>query len=313
MFTTKRNVAKSGEPLKKNKVGGNYAKVFSSTSHPCKQRKAELSLFSTTYSRIYVPNETEPDETLRFYEPSERSRWIPPLSAANSQLSRCTGLVFRDFVVWVRTLAIVPLPPSPDKRRSEEKRNRWLSFIPPRHDFAARDPTIARTYLSFFFFSRFLFPSSLLRSSREGIGGVVYFCTIHESRRGWRGWRGLFAKQFAILNHCLSGWYPLYFLQYICVILYDVFFMRVSCPPVVSYKFTTWQASIYKRENRYGNVPSAVLSQPRKVIKNCTVLLLPRLCTTSKEYFQAREYNRRCFNRANIFLRLLLVVLRCDS
>lgn len=117
---------------------------------------------------IYVPNETE-FKALGFYEPFD---WIHFLQQPEST-TRCTGPVFHDFVrLSPRPHAYTP------KGGNEEKRNRRLSFILLRLDFAARDPTIVRTFL----FSIYFLPSPLLWSLRKG-----WFIFLHDPRKWGEG------------------------------------------------------------------------------------------------------------------------------
>lgn len=97
---------------------------------------------------------------------------------------------------------------------------------------------LVRTFL---FFPCF-FPSPSSRSSRER--RRVYFCTIHESLHAGVARmtktavvRGPVCDLKSLFKKVTGTYYLL--IEYVCVILYNVFFMSVSCRPVVSYKFAT--------------------------------------------------------------------------
>lgn len=160
-----------------HKISRNYVKVFSSTSDPRKRRKRPDPFSFLRSILIYVLNETEFKALGLFMSLSSDHIEFICSHTPNLQLSHCIGPVFHDFVVGVRALALTP----ERERRREKKPTTFLHSAAPRLRGTRSN---YRLYILPFFSACFP-PSPVLQSLREGRRGGLFFCTIHESRRGW--------------------------------------------------------------------------------------------------------------------------------
>lgn len=248
--------------------------------------------FSFLYP-IYVPNETE-FKALEFYDPFERLRWIyffPQPESTTVSLHRPSFSPFR-------CLNPRPRPRTP---KGEAKRKETTTFLHPATTRLRGTRSNYRSYIPSFFPPTF--SCSLCYDHRERGGEVVYFSA---RSRGWRGWRRLpFAGQFAILNHRLSGWYPLS--------SYSMFALSCAMSSLCSFHACLLFPINPPRDKQiFSNAKIDTTTYCRwyviavegggRIIKNCTVLLLSRLYMTSEEYFRTREYNGRyCFNWTQMY------------
>lgn len=211
----------------------------------------------------------------------------------NLQLSHCTGPVFHHFVVWVRNFVLAP--------QKEKRREKKPTFLHPATTRLRGTRSNYRSYIPSFFPPTF--SCSLCYDHRERDGEVVYFSA---RSRGWRGWRRLpFAGQFAILNHRLSGWYPLssYSMFALSCAMsslcpFHACLLFLINPPHDKQIFSNAKIDTTTYRRWY-----VIAVEGGRVIKNCTVLLLSRLYTTSEEYFRTREYNGRyCLNWTQMYV-----------
>lgn len=147
------------------------------------ERQEKPSFFS--YSRIYVPNETEL-EALRDF--MSLLLWAI-VSIFPHWKSTAVSLYWSSFSRFC-CLNAYPRSRLPSAKRGENKSKRTLSFIPLRHDLTARDSVTARTYLSFFpYFSRLL-----CYNHRERSEGFISARFTKVGTRGWWGWRRLLLR-----------------------------------------------------------------------------------------------------------------------
>lgn len=115
-----------------------------------RERQRKPSFFS--YSRIYVPNETELEALGDFM-----SLLLWTIMSTFSHRESTTVSLHRSSFSKFRCLNAYSRSRFPSVKRGENKSTRTLSFIPLRHDLVARDSDLARTYLFFpLLFSGFL-------------------------------------------------------------------------------------------------------------------------------------------------------------
>lgn len=153
---------------------------------------------------FHVPNETE-FKALWFYEPSER----PSRSHFFPQSESTTVSLHRPSFSRFRCSSPRPRPLAPQKGEAREKRNRRPTTF--RHPATprlrgTRSDYRSYTYLPFFsaFLSPVFFVAIITRERAER-----WFIFLHDPPKVDGGGEDDEDWPFAILNHRLSGWYPL--------------------------------------------------------------------------------------------------------